>query len=265
MAKSKPRKKVRPKIPKGAGARKKRLMVPPVKAKKSLMIVGFDISMSSIAGAAIAYDRMFKEFKGPAFVSHRWQKDTHYFDRILNSGLGANFILNLQAELKGVFCELEDVWIAVEEPWPLGMVKQMESHTLKQQAEISGAFLLGLLRWGFKNVFQINSIQWRKIVADDLGITTHHSKWRDPSLCKTFNCNPRDSGKFRSKQWALMHARYDVPDWPDIIESKNGKIPRPENSQAKAMQPDDCYDALAIMEWMRQEYEGLNGPMEKFA
>ena len=168
---------------------------------------------------------------------------------------------DLTAELK-FFGELSNVFIAVEEPWPLGMVGRTQSNALKQQAEISGAFLGGLLRYGYKNIFQIPANSWRKVVADDLGITIHHSKWKDPMLCERYNCKPADSGKFRAKQWALEcfstgDAR--VPDWPDIINSAKGKIPRPEGSRAKAVQPDDRYDGLAVMQWVRDEfYRGLD-------
>jgi hypothetical protein len=128
---------------------------------------------------------------------------------------------------------------------------------MKQQAEISGAFLSGLVRWGYTNVSQMNSIRWRTMVAEELGITTHHSKWKSPELARKYNTTPKDSGKFRAKQWALgseegMTFAEDIgfddviPDWPDIIKTKNGNTPRPEGSTAKAIQPDDRYDALAV-------------------
>ncbi len=212
--------------------------------------------MSSIAGAAIGYDATLKTFKGPSFVYVRWEKDDEYFDRLGEANHAELWIGGLIEEL-GMMLDLKEIFIATEEPFPVGMVGRGGiSAFLKQQAEISGAFLGGAMRWGYTNVAQMNSIQWRKQVADDLGITTHHTKWKDPALCKTFNCKPGNTGKFRSKQWALSYFGKgkgipvwgnEIPDWPDIIESKDGKKPRPEGSVAKAVQPDDRYDSLAIM------------------
>jgi len=220
-------------------------------------VLGFDLSMSSIAGAGIGWDATLKKFKGPNFIYLRWEKDDDYFARLREAAGAQLLVEGLLAELS-LFLNLEDVFIAEEEPWPMGLVRGGMSSFMKQQAEISGAFLGGLVKWGYQNVSQMNSIRWRQMVANDLGITTHHSKWRDPKLAADYNCTPKDSGKFRSKQWALNYFSgeefpEDVPDWPDIINSKkDGKIPRPEGSVAKAVQPDDRYDALAVM-WTHHE------------
>ena len=220
--------------------------------------------MNSIAGAAIAWDSVLQKWKGPEFLIVRWGKDDHYYDRISQAVLGHNFIWELQSQLKLTNCEPENVFIAQEEPWPMGMagrVGKFQSKSLKQQAEISGAFLAGLLKYNFRNIFQINNVQWRQIVADDLAITIHHSKWspRDGKLAAELNCRPDKVGKFRAKQWALGHSGYtwlnEIPEWPDLIDRKGGLIPRPEDSKARAVQPDDRYDSLAILEWMRQEWE----------
>jgi hypothetical protein len=228
----------------------------PEKKPKGWMIAGFDTSMSSLAGAAIGYDRILNRNIGPGFVMRRWSKDDHYYDRLKMSAKAHELVGDLQAEL-GISLEPEQIWIAQEEPWPMGMSKGGLSAFIKQQAEISGAFLGGLLRYGYNNLAQMNSIRWRQMIAQELEITTHHSKWRSPELAKRFNCKPTDSGKFRSKQWAMMNQTalgggVEIPDWPDIIESSHGKIPRPEDSRAKAVQPDDRYDALAIM-WTHYE------------
>lgn len=231
------------------------------KPPKGWMVAGFDVSMSSIAGAAIAYDGILKKFKGPVFTEIRWTKDDHYFTRLGAAARSHDLVLDLQGQML-LSLSLENIFIAQEEPWPFGLVRGSKSAWLKQQAEISGAFLGGLVRYGFQNVSQMNSIRWRTMVADELEITTHHSKWKDPKLVKTFNCKPGDTGKFRSKQWAMnpgygFQGLYDeIPDWPDIIEStKLGKIPRPEDSKAKAVQSDDRYDALAVMWTHRLELE----------
>lgn len=223
--------------------------------KRGWMVAGFDTSMSSIAGAAIGWDETLKKFRGPEFIEVRWSKQDEYFYRLKQAAKSHEIILDLMHELK-LSLDLDEVWIAQEEPWPMGMVGKGASAFLKQQAEISGAFLGGLVRYGYTQVAQINSMRWRTMIAEDLGITTHHSKWRSSELAAQYNCKPADSGKFRTKQWALgwnhgtqgwgMHD--EIPDWPDIIESsKLGKIPRPEESKARAVQPDDRYDALAVM------------------
>jgi hypothetical protein len=246
----KPRKK-HPKILPGSSAQIR------LKRKNGWMVCGFDTSMSSLAGAAIAYDRTLKKFKGPGFVMRRWTTDDHYFDRLKMAALSHELVWDLLSELT-VNMNMHEIYIAQEEPIPLGLMggrgKKGQSGWLKQQAEISGAFLGGLLRYGYSdNLAQINSISWRKMIADSLGITTHPSKWRSEQLAKEYNCALADSGKFRSKEWAMQwHAandtlfRKEIPDWPEIIGGSKGKRPRPEESKARALQPDDRYDALAI-------------------
>lgn len=226
--------------------------------KRGWMVCGFDTSMSSLAAAAIGYDFTLKKLRGPVFAEVRWHKDDHYYDRIATAAKSHELVLDLMHKL-GLELNLNEVWVAQEEPWPFGMVGRGKGQSafLKQQAEISGAFLGGLLRYGYNQLSQINSIRWRTMIAEDFGITTHHSKWQSPKLAAEYNCKPKDSGKFRSKEWALgafpdsfaAAAGFpeEIPDWPDIIESAQGKVPRPEKSVAKAVQPDDRYDALAIM------------------
>ena len=214
--------------------------------------------MSSIAVAGVGWDAVVGKKKGPKFGMLRWSKEDDYFLRLTEASKAYDLIHDLQGAL-GFSPPLDKIFIAQEEPFPPhgSFTGRMASSTLKQQAEISGAFLAGLLRYGFQNVWQIGNHQWRQLVANDLGVTIHFSKWRDPDLALRFNCTPKNSGKFRAKQWALENfwAQFpeEIPDFPDIIESKDGKIPRPEKSKAKAVQPDDRYDALAIMTWMVDE------------
>jgi len=239
---------------------KRQLLFKDSKPDKGWMIAGFDVSMSSVAGAAIAYDAILDKMKGPVFVIDRWTKEDHYFDRLKGAAKAHDYVHSLQAQLL-ISISPEKVFIVQEEPWPPhgDFVKRGDSGWLKQQAEMSGAFLGGLVRYGFQNVSQIGNIRWRTTVANELGITTHVSKWKNPDMPKgwaaTLNVAPKDLGKFRAKQWATQNSGYawqhafteEVPVWPDIIESqKHGKIPRPETSRAKAVQPDDRYDALAI-------------------
>jgi len=225
------------------------------------MVVGFDTSMSCLAGAAIGYDRVLRKHKGPVFTIERWQKEMDYLERLRQSAYSFNLVLDLKHKLGLTTVDSPSIFIGQEEPWPLGLAGGSTSSYLKQQAEISGAFMAGVLRFGYTNFVQMNSMRWRKLIADDLGITTHHSKWRDPELVKMFNCSPSDTGKFRTKQWALGYAPFSerfkepVPDLPDIIERKEGKMPRPEGSVAKAVQPADEYDALAVCWTLFQELE----------
>jgi hypothetical protein len=227
--------------------------------RQTWVAAGFDVSMSSMAGAAVGYDKTLKKLLGPVFTIKRWEKNYHYFDRIKDAAKSYELVLDLITQLK-MAPESDEIFIAQEEPWPPGIFRGGQSAQLKQQAEISGAFLGGLLRYGYPQLWQIAANDWRQIVARDLEITIHHSKWRDPELAAEYNCKPADSGKFRSKQWATNGLGYDraedVPWWPDIItSSKLGKIPRPDGSRAKAVQADDRYDALAIMQWMVEELE----------
>lgn len=230
------------------------------KPPKGWMVCGFDVSMSSIAGAAFAWDGVLKKFKGPVFTEIRWSHEDHYFDRLKAAAKSHDLVLDLQGQLL-LSIDHEHIFIAQEEPWPFGLARKGDSQWLKQQAEVSGAFLGGLVRYGFENVTQMNSIRWRQTVAYGISntfgedVTTHHSKWKSPKLAAQYNSTPANSGKFRTKQWALdVMAPYfgqqwggEIPDWPDIINStKLGKIPRPEDSKAKALQPDDRYDALAV-------------------
>jgi hypothetical protein len=218
------------------------------------MVCGFDTSLSSIAGAAFAYDAVLRKFKGPVFKTVRWQKEDDYFSRLKDAVKSHEIVFDLMGLLT-VNMEPDEIFIAQEEPWPMGIPMGKTSGFLKQQAEISGAFLGGLMKYRYTNVAQINNTRWRTMIANDLGITIHHSKWRSPELALRFNCRPADSGKFRSKEWALDHwNRLNegnifpgvIPDLPDIIERAQGKMPRPEGSTAKAVQPEDAYDALAV-------------------
>lgn len=196
--------------------------------------------MQSISIAGVGYSRTLDKFSGPCFSSQRFPKDTHYFDRLKAAVKSVDRLWDLCAELKLPSMELDRIFIAVEEPFPLGMLGnkggKFQSGFLKQQSQMTGAFIAGLIRHGHVNVFEINNVSWRKVVADDLGITTHYSKW----------------DKFKPKEWALEN--FNVPELPDLIShNKLGLIPRPDGSKAKAVQPDDIYDALGICMWMVSE------------
>lgn len=218
--------------------------VPPTGGYRSVewVAIGGDISMSSIALAGTAVLKNGKRRKARAVIE-RWERGTDYFERMEAASRAERAVHELFSALK-VMPELNQVYIALEEPWAFGMVRGGQSNALKQQAQISGAFIGGLLRWGWKQVFEIQANYWRKLVADDLGITIHHTKW-----------NPtKTEGKFRAKEWVeKFHPNWDG-HWPDLIShTKKGLIPRPEGSRAKAVQSDDRYEAFAMMQWMCNE------------
>jgi hypothetical protein len=259
-----------------ARAKKKQALARvPEKPSKGFGVFGFDISTSSIAGAALGWDAILNKWKGPAFLMRRFGPDDDYFSRLDIVANAHDLIHDLTADL-GILLNMDEIWIAQEEPFPAAgsFMKRGISNNLKQQAEMSGAFLGGLVRYGYRNIFQIGNHQWRQVVAHgltDLGthgeITIHHSKWRNAELALQVNCKPADSGKFRAWQWAhevfepwiVQQGGNPVPEFTHMIQSSKGKIPKPEKSKAKVFQPDDRYDALAIMDWMRAERLELLG------
>lgn len=205
---------------------------------------GFDVSTYSIAGAAFAWDNVLKQNLGPVAVVKRWEKGTDYFTRLADAARGVELVHALIAQLK-MIPERDDVYIAIEEPFSFGQHKSFNSNSLKQQAQISGSFLGGLVKYGYDHLFEINNVWWRQIVAAELGITTHFSKW-----------NPdKKIGKFRAKQWVenKWPGRFDFPDLID--HPKRGLIPKPADSRARARQSDDRYEAIAMATYMREEIE----------
>jgi hypothetical protein len=207
------------------------------KSKPAWIACGVDISMSSIAVAAIGYDATLKKLRGPSLHTLRWQSEHDYLDRLKQAARAENLIQDAVSGLKFFVSSADDIFIAVEEPWPMGLVKRAQSAYIKQQAQMSGAFLGGLMRYGYSNVFEINYQTWLNVVRAELDETIPNNK----------------EAKWKVKRWAIE--AFGVPDFPDLIQSKHGKIPRPEKSVAKAVQPEDIYDALGIMEWMRVEAE----------
>lgn len=207
------------------------------KPHPSWIAVGVDISMSSIAVAAIGWDRVMGRMRGPSLHTVRWNKGEHYFERMEDASRAQNLVDAAVSGLKFYVAAPDDIFIAVEEPWPLGIVKRAQSAWIKQQAQMSGSFLGGLLRYGYRNVYEINNQAWHGIVRAHF----------EPEKI------PQAAIKWKVKEWALD--AFDVPDLPDLIKSKHGKIPKPETSRAKPEQPDDIYDALGIMSWMQNECE----------
>ena len=202
---------------------------------------GADVSLSSISLGVIAKTADGKVRTGATSV--RWEKGHDYFDRLAVAARAHEIMYDLYADAK-IQPDLAQVFIAVEEAVAIGYLQRAQSSWVKQQLQISGAFLGGLVRWGYRNVYEIQAHQWQKLVADDLGITTHHTKW-----------NPdKKVGKYRAQQWVeQFHPQWDG-HWPDIItDTKRGQIPRPEGRKAQGVQSDDRYEALAMAHWMRNE------------
>lgn len=203
--------------------------------------VGVDISVSSVSLAGIAKTSSGK-IRSAKAISCRWQKEVDYLERMKQAAKAHDLMHELFMAMK-VEPELHQVNIAIEESVAIGHLQRGVSMHVKQQLEICGAFMGGLLRYGWQYLYQIQWQQWAKLVAEDLGITTHHTKW-----------NPdKHVGKYRAQQWVeQFHPKWDG-HWPDLVySSKHGLVERGD-SKAKGKQSDDRYEALGIMNWMRKE------------
>jgi hypothetical protein len=207
------------------------------KVNPKWIVVGVDTSMSSIAVAAMGWDETLKQMRGPSLYTHRWASDYDYLLRLKEAAQAEILIENAVSGLGFWTTSRDDIYIAVEEPWPLGLAKRAQSGWIKQQAQVSGAFLGGLSRCGYTNTYEINYQTWLNVVRAETGL----------------GLSPKDKPKWKVKEWAIE--AFGVPDFPDLIKSKHGKIPRPEGSKAKAEQPEDIYDALGVMSWMRYHVE----------
>jgi hypothetical protein len=267
----KPTKKKRPEFPKSAvSGRKPGLKRPAVaddrapkdKWKKATAVyIGGDISLTSISLGGLSTTTDGKLRVGA--ISRRWTRDVDYFVRLKEAAMAHELVLDLLAELK-VLAEMTEISFAIEEAVPIGMLQRSSKGQkqgaagawMKQQIQISGAFLGGLVRWGYNDIAEIQSNQWRSMVAHDLGITTHASKWNSDeflALPDGFHASPKNVGKFRARQWVVQfHPKWDGK-WPDIISSKDGQVPRPSTSKAAGIQSDDRYEALAMAEWLRRD------------
>jgi hypothetical protein len=221
--------------------------------KAEMVYIGGDISLSSISLGGLARTTDGKLRFGA--VSKRWTKDVDYFIRMKESAKAHEFVLDLLAELK-VLAEIEQMAFAIEEAVAIGYLQKAQSAWVKQQLQISGAFLGGLLRWGYKDIVEIQANKWRAMVANDLGITTHTSKWNSTdvlALPPEFHAAARNVGKYRAQQWVqVFHPKWDG-HWPDIVKTKDGQVSRPETSKAAGEQSDDRYEALAMSEWLRRD------------
>lgn len=251
------KKKSKPQIPQASRVRKKSALKKGGKrwSPVKVVVIGADVSMSTISLGGIAETKDGKIRVGTASI--RWTTGVDYFKRMKEAAdASQNVVMELYADMK-IMPELAQVHFAIEEAVSYGHIQRAMGQFTKQQIQISGAFMGGLLKWGFTNLYEIQNNQWRAMVAHDLGFTIHKSKWAPPELAKEFHCNERDVGKFRAKQWVKkFHPKWDK-EWPDIIrQGKQGQIPRPLDSFAKGVQSDDRYEALAMAEFLWRDLKG---------
>lgn len=206
--------------------------------KESWAALGADTSMTACSVCAIGYDATICKMRGPVYAELRWSPDDDYFKRLADASGGHNLVLDVLREMWVI--DPAKVYIAVEEPWYYGATKQQQSSYLKQQAEVAGAFKGSLARYGFLNMYEINNSQWRATLRRD-----------------GHDIRKGQEGKWDIKEWAIK--AFGLPDLPDLVKSKSGaKIPRPESgygAKAKAVQPNDIYDAAACCAWMVDELE----------
>lgn len=198
----------------------------PIK-KPSPIAVGFDLSLASLAGSAKMFDATLNKMCGPVWTMTRWEKDVPHDERLRQVSKAHDFIHEIMYELNGGFIpDSANLHIGVEELPP----RVMNAQRYREQAEIIGAFVGGLRRYGFQNVHRINIKQWQSLVAADLEIKLN------------------DLDKWKVKNWA--REVYDAPKWKDLIRNgKLGLIPKPKSSVAMPEQPDDRYDATGIMDY----------------
>lgn len=205
-------------------------------SEDSWAVVGVDTSMSSIAAVALGYDATLDKMVGPAHKDMRWYTEDDYFKRLGQAAKGHDLILDVLKDIWVV--DLARVVIVCEEPWFFGAVKRQQSAWLKQQAEVSGSFKGSLARYGFPLIYEINNQQWKKSLREE-GVEFAPGNKSDPDM------------KWKVKRWAVE--TLGLPDLPDLVKDRNSsKIPRPESgygAKAKAIQPDDIYDAAALCMW----------------
>lgn len=199
----------------------------------------------------MGYDAMGDKMVGPTWGEIRWLPDDDYFKRLADAARGHELILDVLKSLWVI--DIDKVHIALEEPFPLGMIakaiggkKAWQGAYIKQQCEIAGAFKGALGRYGYKNLYEINNSQWKAVIRRD-----------GHEIGKM-----AEGGKWDVKDWAIK--AFGLPDLPDLVKSKSGaKVPRPESgygAKAKAVQPNDIYDGAACCAWMQDALENEKVP-----
>jgi hypothetical protein len=193
------------------------------------LCVGVDISLSSIALCAKSFDPITGNIYGPVWNATRWNKRDHVqWDKLKLLSDAHEFIFQLQNKLGGggVVRDIGQVHIGVEEL----PARVLNSNRYREQAELNGAFVGSLLKWGYEHVYSVNVKAWQSLVAADLDMKLG-----------------RDFTKFHVKEWVKeVYGK----SWKDLISSPNGLITKPKTSKAKPAQPDDRVDATGIMEWV---------------
>jgi len=208
-------------------------------AAASWAAIGADTSMTACSVVLVGFDAILDKMVGPFYAETRWTPEDDYFKRLAEAA-DPSLLHSVLAKVHVV--NMDRIFIAIEEPWYYGATKDQKSAWLKQQAEVCGAFKGGLARWGYQNIYEINNSQWRATLRRD-GVEFVKGK----------------ESKWQVKEWAIN--AFGLPDLPDLVKSKSGaKIPRPESgygAKAKAVQPNDIYDAAACCAWMNDEIEKL--------
>lgn len=222
-------------------------------SEKSWAAVGIDTSMTACSAVAMGYDGTLARLRGPVYREIRWTPDDDYYKRLGEAARGYEMIVNMLSILWVI--DPDKVHIACEEPFFFGVgAKQRQTgQWIKQQAEVAGAFKGGLVRFGYKNIREINNSQWHATLRRD-GVAFERVPANAPKGDKEA---ARRTNKFVVKEWAIK--AFGLPDLPDLVKSKSGaKIPRPESgfgAKAKAEQPNDIYDAAACCAWILDEIE----------
>ena len=208
---------------------------------KGWTAVGMDAAVTSVSFTAMSWDVTLRKMSDVAYGEVRWMPEDDWWTRMEQAAkLAPRVLKDILLQTWGM--DYSRVAIAVEEPFPMGMVSRgkFQSEWLKQQCEIAGAAKGGLLAAGFRQLHEINNAMWKKTLRNE-GVT----------IAKM------PEGKFDVKAWAI--AALGLPDLPDLVASREGaKIPRPESgygARAKAIQPNDIYDAAACMAWMQDEIQ----------
>jgi hypothetical protein len=214
--------------------------------KGSWACIGVDTSMTACSVVAMGWDSVLKRTVGPSHGEIRWMPEDDYFKRLGEAAKGHELLLDC---LRDMYVDLSRVFIAIEEPFPMGMLNKLgkgQSGWVKQQCEVAGAFKGSLVRYGFQNIYEINNSQWAKTLRDE-GVPLLPPNRKD------------EMRKWKVKEWAIR--AFGLPELPDLVKSKSGgKIPRPTEgygANAKAVQPNDIYDAAAVCAWMLDEAERL--------
>ena len=213
--------------------------------------LGADTSMSSISLVGIGYDGILDKMIGPHHATIRWGIEDHYMHRLRDAHNAHRLVLDV---LPGFWqIDLDRIWIAVEEPFHYGAPQRQIGSYIKQQAEIGGAFKGGLVNYGYPHIEEINNSQWHATLRRDGVEFTKAPKGSSSGERARIAL----ANKFKVKEWAMR--AFLLPDYPDLVIGPDGnKIPRPatgKGANAKAVQPEDVYDAAAVCAWMQDQVE----------